>query len=107
MLVGGVAQIGIAIGRAQLAHAAPTVTFVAGESGLWNSSCLMIVAGTLLSAPVVVTIGSGLMVTALAMSMIAVRGSHSSRLLVTSYRSLLIVLLASIPIGTALAWARH
>lgn len=107
VLVGGVAQIGIAIGQAQLAHAAPTVTFVAGECGLWNTSCLMIVAGTLLSAPVIVTIGSGLMVTVLLMSMIAIRGSHGSRLLVTSYRSLLVVLLASIPIGTALAWARH
>jgi hypothetical protein len=107
VLVGGVAQIGIAIAQVHLARAAPTEGFIAGESVLWNSSCLMIVTGTLLSAPVVVTIGSGLMVAALAMSMIAVRASHGSRLLVTSYRSLVVVLLTSIPIGTALAWARR
>ena len=107
VLVAGVAQIGLAVAQAQLAGTAPTVTYEGVQCGLWNSSCLAIVAGTLLSAPVAVTIGSGLMFAALVMSALVVRGRPGCSLLLWSYRVLLVVLLVSIPVGTALAWTRR
>jgi len=107
VLVTGVAQIGLGLSQAQLAAFAPTVGFTAVECALWNGGCLAVVAGTLLSNPVTVTIGSALLVATLGMSTFAVRGSGSQPLLLVLYRALLIVLLVSIPSGTALAWARH
>ena len=69
---------------------------------------MTVVTGTLLSSPVAVSVGSTLLVAALGMSTFAVRGSGSHpSLFLLMYRVLLIVLLASIPIGIALAWSRH
>lgn len=108
VLVAGVAQIGVGAGQAQLAPAGPALAFTAVECVVWNASCATIIAGTLLSSPVTVSIGSALLVAALGMSMLAVRGSGGQpRLLLWSYRVLLIVLLVSIPIGIALSWTRH
>jgi hypothetical protein len=108
VLVAGVAQIGVGAGQAQLAPGAPARAFAAVEAGLWNASCATIIAGTLLSSPVAVSIGSALLLAALGMSLFAVRGSSGQpRLLLWLYRVLLIVLLASIPIGITLAWTRH
>lgn len=107
VLVMGVAQIGLGAGQSQLAPVAPSVGFAAVEGALWNGGCLAVVAGTLLSNPVAVSIGSGLLVAALGVSTFAVRGIGGQPLLLLLYRALLIVLLVSIPIGTALAWTRH
>ena len=108
VLVAGVAQIGVGAGQAQLAPVAPTVGYAAVECVLWNAGCMTIVTGTLLSSPAAVSVGSTLLVAALGMSTFAVRGSGSHHsLFLLMYRVLLIVLLASIPIGIALAWSRH
>lgn len=107
VLVAGVSQIGVAAGQAQLAPGSATAAFVAVECVLWNTGCMTVVAGTLLSSPVTVSIGSTLLVAALGMSTLAARGSgRQPRLLVWLYRMLLMVLLGSIPIGIALAWTR-
>ena len=107
VLVTGVAQIGLGACQSQLSPVAPSVGFAAVECALWNGGCLAVVAGTLLSNPVAVSVGSGLLVAALGVSMFAVRGIGGQPLLLRLYRALLIVLLVSIPIGTALAWTRH
>jgi hypothetical protein len=106
VLVTGVAQIGVGAAQAQLARTAPTVAYVATECGVWNGSCIVVIAGTLLSSPATVTAGSALLLVALGMSASAVRQSGRSSLL-RLYRTLLIGLLASTPIGIALAWARR
>ena len=102
----GVGQIGLGAGQARLAPVAPSVGFTAVECALWNGGCLIVISGTLLSNPTAVSIGSGLLVAALGMSTFEVRGSGGQPLLLLLYRGLLIVLLASIPIGTALAWTK-
>ncbi len=107
VLVTGVAQIGLGTGQAQLAPVTPGIGFAAVECALWNAGCLAVIVGTLLSAPIAVSIGSALLVAALGMSTFAVRGTGGRRLLLVLYRALLIVLLVSIPIGTTLAWTRH
>lgn len=107
VLVAGVAQIGLGAGQAQLAPAVATIRLAAVECVLWNVGCVAVVAGTLLSAPIAVTIGSAPLVAALAMATFAVRGAGRQRLLLALYRALLVVLLVSIPVGSALAWSRR
>lgn len=107
VLVAGVAQVGLGAAQAQLAPITPSIGFAAVECALWNAGCLAVIVGTLLSNPLTVSIGGGLVVAALGMSTFAVRGTGGQRLLLLLYRALLIVLLVSIPIGTTLAWTRH
>lgn len=107
VLVGGVAQAGVGASQAHLGTAPTTVRFTAVEFGLWNVACITVIVGSLLNSSAVVAIGSAPLVAALVMSTVAVRGSQSrhSRLLL-AYRMLLILLLASIPVGITLAWVR-
>jgi hypothetical protein len=69
----------------------------------------MVIAGTLLSSPFTVSVGSVPLVAVLMMSLVALRGrSRTQRSVVmVAYRLLLIVVLASVPIGIALAFARR
>lgn len=107
VLVTGVAQVGLGAAQAQLVPITPSIGFAAVECALWNAGCLAVIVGTLLSNPLTVSIGGGLLVAALGMSTFAVRGTGGQRLLLVLYRALLIALLVSIPIGTTLAWTRH
>ncbi|MEO6123798.1 MAG: hypothetical protein ABIR32_08810 [Ilumatobacteraceae bacterium] len=107
VLVAGVAQIGLGAGQASLAPAAPNSRVAAAECVLWNIGCTAVVAGTLLSAPIAVTVGSAPLVAALAIATFVVRGVGRQRLLLALYRVLLVVLLVSIPIGSILAWSRR
>jgi hypothetical protein len=69
---------------------------------------MTIIAGTLLSSPLTVSIGSTLLVAVLGMSTFTVRGSGGhSPLLLWLYRVQLVLLLTSIPIGIVMAWLRH
>lgn len=108
VLVAGVAQIGVAAGQAHLAPVARHVGFVVVEGAAWNVAGLTVIAGTLRSSPVIVSVGSGVLVVALAMSAFAVAGSsHPNRLMLRSFRLMLVVLLVSVSVGIALAWIRH
>jgi len=106
VLVGGVAQIGIAAGQSELTPSPPTPRFAALECALWNVAGLTVIAGTLLASPLTVTIGSVVLVAALVLATVAVRGAGRSWLLLP-YRALLVLLLVSTPIGIALSWARN
>ncbi len=107
VLVAGVAQIGIGAAQAHLAPVATSPRFAVAQCASWNAGGATIVAGTLLTSPAAVTGGSALLVAALAMSMYALREPTSRTALLLAYRALLVVVLASIPIGVALSWARH
>lgn len=108
VLVGGVAQIGIAAGQAHLVDTSMTRRFGSVQCILWNTACAIVVAGTLLSSPATVSIGSALLMAALGMSVYAIsRSSGRHPQLLVLYRALLSVLLVSIPIGIALSWTRH
>lgn len=109
VLVAGVAQFGIGASQAFLAVTAPTVACVAAQVVMWNIGCATVIAGTLLSSPATVAIGSSPLLAGLVMSMVAIRdqfGAQRSVVLV-GYRLLLLVVLASVPIGVALAFASH
>jgi hypothetical protein len=107
VLVMGVAQIGLGAGQARLAAAPPSMDLAVRQCALWNGGGLAVIAGTLLTAPVAVSIGSAALFAALGLSAFAVRRTGEKSALLLLYRTLLIVLLVSIPIGTALAWVRH
>lgn len=107
VLVTGVAQIGIGAGQAHLAPVAPSVTFIRRECAVWNLSCAAVIAGTLLSSPATVSIGSLFLLAGLGMATFAVRGTASEHPLLLPYRALLILLLASTPVGIALSWVRQ
>jgi hypothetical protein len=107
VLVAGVAQIGLAVAQVELTAIPATARVAAVECALWNAGCLTVIAGTLVSNPVAVAIGSAALVATLAMSSLAVRAPVRHPRLTLAYRTLIIVLLASIPVGVALAWMRR
>lgn len=107
VLVAGVAQIGIGASQAHLSPAPATLRFTAVECVLWNVACVATIVGSLLNNTVVVAIASAPLVAALVMSVLAVRGSGSRYpQLLLAYRLLLILLLASIPVGIGLSATR-
>ena len=106
VLVAGAAQIGIGAGQAHLGLHPPSATFIAVQCATWNTGCALVIVGTLISRPVIVFVGSAPLVAALGMSAVGLRATRARRsVLSLLYRLLLSVLLASIPIGLALAWA--
>lgn len=105
VLVAGVAQVGLAAGQAELAAAPAAGSTAAGRCAAWNAGCLLVIAGTLLSAPVAVAVGSVALLAVLAMSAVAVRAPARRPRLATAYRALLVGLGISVGIGVALAFA--
>ncbi|HQZ32797.1 MAG TPA: hypothetical protein PK020_00160 [Ilumatobacteraceae bacterium] len=107
VLVAGVAQIGVGASQAHLSPAPTALRFTAVQCALWNVACVATIVGSLLNNTVVVGIASAPLVAALVMSVIATKGSGSSRpQLLLAYRMLLILLLASIPVGITLSALR-
>jgi hypothetical protein len=64
-----------------------------------------VVGGTLATTPALVTVGSALLLAALVSFARAV-GRRGGGRWAWLYRTLLVVLIGSIPVGTALAWIR-
>ncbi len=109
VLVVGVAQVILGLAQAVLAPVLLTGTKVALQCTLWNLGCAGVIAGTQISSPVVVAIGSILFLAALAMSELTVR-SHSElsgtpATLLNVYRVLLVVLFISVFIGIILSFS--
>ena len=111
VLVGGVAQylLGWApgcIGTAPMQPAAAWTTPL-----LWNVGNAGVIAGTLLTLPLLVAIASALLLAAVALAALQsrhiARGRTSlHRATVWAYRGVLLVLLVSIPVGIVLAVIR-
>lgn len=107
VLVGGVLQAALGIAQHALAPRGPSARTLVAEALTWNLGCLAVIAGTLLTAPLIVDGGGLLLVVALALMIRAVgRGGHGPAWALWTYRAVLVVTLVSIPIGLLLAHVR-
>lgn len=106
VLVAGVAQIGLGVGRAWLTAEQPSPRRLVGELCTWNLGNAAVIAGTVSGLTAVVDLGGGLLVVALVSLLAAVRAPRRRGWQLTIYRALLVVVLASIPIGLMLAELR-
>jgi hypothetical protein len=114
VLVGGVTQC--AMGQLRRPEVIPPRGSWA-QIGCWNVGNALVIGGTLAGAPLAVDLGSALLVIALAIAFRAARpGAGSATSLAAGgvsalighvYRTLLLVLAVSIPVGVALAHLRH
>jgi hypothetical protein len=104
VLVGGVAQALLAIGRDRLPGARPATHRRRVELLLWNGGTLIVAAGVLVDAPALVALGSGALLVALAGfgAATAARGARPWRL---AYHGLILALAVSVVVGCALAFA--
>lgn len=108
VLVGGVAQIALGVGQAWLAGEPPRQAEVRAEVVTWNLAVASTVAGTLVPAPILTTLGGIATVVALGRFLAGVRTvGVASRTARTLYRGFAAIVLVSTPVGLALAWIRH
>ncbi len=103
VLVTGVAQVALGAGQAYLAPAAPSRAVVVTEFAAWNLGSASVVTGTLMGAVPIVDLGGVLLVGALALLAVTVRGSRVGRWWLRLYWLLVAVLLISVPVGLLLA----
>jgi len=102
VLVGGVAQALLGIGRAGVPATRASARRRRRELVLWNSATLVVALGVLVDAPAIVALGSVALLAALASFATAPGGSRRRRL---AYRGLILALAASTLVGCALAFA--
>lgn len=108
VLVGGVAQIGLALGQAMFS-ARTSTRLVAVQSVGWNVGNAAVLGGTLLGVTVLVDAGCALLVMALVLlgrgvSPAGARpAAGGAKWYLYGYRLLVLILLISIPVGLVLA----
>lgn len=111
VLVGGVAQVGFALGQALLVTRTPP-PIVAVQAAGWNLGTAAVLAGTLLGASALVNLGGVLLIVTL---ILLARGLRPAgvrpadgiyRWCLHCYRLLVLILLISIPVGLVLARVR-
>jgi hypothetical protein len=105
VLVVGVAQLGLVAGVAWLADRTPSSRLIGAEFLSWNLGNAAVLAGTLLDVQPAVALGGALIVLALLAALAAVRPAGPSRMLWV-YRTLLVIVLVSVPIGVVLGQVR-
>ncbi|HEY0969811.1 MAG TPA: hypothetical protein VGE02_02415 [Gemmatimonadales bacterium] len=108
----GVGQAALGAGQSLLADRPPSPTVVALEAGGWNLGGAMVVAGTLLSAPLLTTLAGVALLATLLLFVRGVRegghgGEGSMRTARWLYLAILTILVVSVPVGVVLAWRRH
>lgn len=106
VLVVGVAQIGIGAGQALLPAAPPSARYRWWQFAGFNGANLAVIAGTLVGSVVVVAAGSALLMGALIGFALGVRSSRRWRWYLALYRTLVAVLVVSIPVGVVLSVLR-
>lgn len=108
VLIGGAAQITLAVGQSWLALEHPPARRVHVEVVFWNIGVVGTIAGTLLGSPIVTTVAGCALIPALAL-FIVTTGSPSlnNRVVRLTYQVLVGIVLVSIPIGLGLSWSRH
>src|SRR5690554_5965721 len=106
VLIGGVAQYTIGVVQDALASKRPTKRVVLAELVAWNAGCLAVILGTVTTLPIIVHVGGLSLVAALALLIVTVRGRAEPRWALWTYRTLLVIILVSIPIGLTLAHVR-
>jgi hypothetical protein len=106
VLIAGVAQCALGIGRARLASGVPSRRALTAELMAWNAGNAAVIAGTVSGFTYITDAGGLLLVAALALFFGATRGpSHGWSL--RAYQLLIAVLLISIPVGLVLARIRN
>ena len=107
VLVMGVGQIGLGMGQALLSRETPTRVTVAIECTLWNLGSLAVMVGTIIEAPLLVSLGGLILFAALALLAGTGRATGSQHAwLHRAHRGLVLLLLVSVPIGMTLSWMR-
>jgi len=107
VLVVGVGQIALGLGQAALAKVPPTQRTVAIECALYNASAGFVITGTLVHRPVVVAVGSVVLLGALLMFAFAAPiSTNRHRLGALLYRAVLAILIISTPVGVVLSITR-
>ncbi len=106
VLVCGVAQVGLALCQQALAPVPLSRRYLATEFLVWNLGNAGVLVGNLAGLTWLLDVGSALLVVALALFLVGVRGhaQHHAALL-WGFRVLVAILLVSIPIGTVLGHA--
>jgi hypothetical protein len=108
VLVGGVAQIALGAGQAWLAGGLPSNRRLVGEAIAWNAGLAATIAGSLLGLPVLTSAGGVATAIALVLFLNGTRMWGSGpRWVAVSYRTVLVVVLVSTPVGLVLAWMRN
>lgn len=108
VLVAGVAQVALGVGRAVLATEPPTRPRVTAETLGWNLGNAFVLGGVLADLMPMVDVGGALLVAGLALFAHGVRGHGPDGAAWTrwarhAFRALSLVLLVSIPVGLLLA----
>jgi hypothetical protein len=107
VLVAGVAQIAFGAAQSALASQRPSRRTVVAEHVAWNAGGAAVIGGTVARMPFIVDVGGLLLVVALALMIRAVSGQGvGPTWALWTYRTLLVVILVSIPIGLTLAHLR-
>lgn len=102
VLVCGSAQIFLGGGRVLVATRLPAPKVVAWQLGTFNLGNAGVLAGTLLATPVLLYVGSALLVTALVLFAWDTRGAAQPGIRLVIYRLGVIALAVSVPIGAIL-----
>jgi hypothetical protein len=111
VLVGGVAQYAMGRVRGRLVDTEGSSPSAWTQFWGWNLGNALVIAGTLVSAPLAVDAGSSLLVIALLIAFRTASPARNTgpeaRLLFWTYRLLLLILIVSIPVGILLSYLRN
>lgn len=102
VLVGGVAQIALALGQAVFAARSPAPRVAHAQFAAWNLGNAGVIVGTLAGLVVLVALGGALLVLALLLALVITRGARGGWLLL-GFRALIVIVLVSVPVGIVLA----
>ncbi|MGH3166646.1 MAG: hypothetical protein ACRDN0_12240 [Trebonia sp.] len=103
VLVAGVAQAALGAGQAWLADQRPPPPLLVVELATWNLGNAAVIAGTISGMTPVVDIGGALLIIALALLLVAVRSPRRTGWPLILYRTLIVIVGVSIPVGLVLA----
>lgn len=107
VLVCGIAQIALGLGQSLLATIAPARSTIVAELVAFNAGCALVLVGTIAGRLLLTEAGSALLALALVLLFRAVRGiGVRAGWPVYLYRTLIAIVLVSIPIGLVLAHIR-
>ena len=112
VLVGGVAQVGLALGQAMFTARISTPV-LAGQVAGWNLGNAAVLAGTLLGTTALVDLGGALLVVTLGLMARSLgpagvrQVGGAGRWWLYGYRLLVVILFVSVPVGLVLAQIRH
>lgn len=111
VLVGGVAQIALATGQAAFDRRVTAPTWARAVAAGWSTGNALVLGGTLAGLSVVTDAGGVLLLATLVLVLPGLRApapprSAVSRWLLLGYRGLVVLLLASVPVGLVLAGLR-